>query len=259
MRYGTDSFRASVVRQSIDLDHYAKARAMPPEERESRRAALGLSGCVFIFVGRLWEGKGLDELWAAYRDLDLELGEKVSLLVVGDGVDEVRYRPLFGSLPRAVLPGFVQPADLPEWYALADCLVFPTHGDPNGLVVEEAFAAGLPVIVSDAAGDIHRRVPEGVAGFVVSVGSDQALRQAMAKIATGASARQAMARHVVQAVQDKSVEGYATDFTAFIDDVMQRPPRRGLAASLSIAMGYLVLTIAKLQRWRPASYVSPGD
>ena len=111
-----------------------------------------------------------------------ELGEKV-YFVIGDGVDESHYRELFTSLPRVVMPGFVQPAELPGWYALADCLVFPTHGDPNGLVVEEALAAGLPVIVTDAAGDIGSRVPEGVAGYVIPVGSADALRERMARIA----------------------------------------------------------------------------
>ena len=109
---------------------------------------------MFVFVGRLWRGKGLDELLTAYRNLEAEVGDKISLLIIGDGVDERHYRRLFEPLPRVVMPGFVQPAELPGWYALADCLVFPTHGDPNGLVVEEALAAGLPVIVSDAAGDI---------------------------------------------------------------------------------------------------------
>jgi glycosyltransferase involved in cell wall biosynthesis len=258
MRYGAEPFRASVVRQSIDLGRYGAARAMTPEEREARRSALGLSGCVFLFVGRLWQGKGLDELFTAYRKLELQMGDKVSLLVVGDGVDQTRYRPLFESLPRVVLPGFVQPVELPQWYALADCLVFPTHGDPNGLVVEEAFAAGLPVIVSDAAGDIHQRVPEGVAGYVFAVGSADELYRSMAKMAMDPVHRQSMADRAVELVKSKSVEGYAADFDEFVAEVVSRPPRRGFAARLSRVIGWAVLSLARLQQWRPAPYVVRG-
>jgi glycosyltransferase involved in cell wall biosynthesis len=49
-------------------------------------------------------------------------------------------------------------------------------------VVEEALAAGLPVIVSDAAGDIRARVPESV-GRVFPVGDADALAAAMEALA----------------------------------------------------------------------------
>ena len=255
IRYGAKPFRTSVVRQSIDVAHYEAARAMSPQEREIRRRALGLTGCVFLFVGRLWRGKGLDELFAAYRDLIPRFGQEVSLLIIGNGVDEARYRELFGRLPRVVFAGFVQPADLPQWYALADCLVFPTHGDPNGLVVEEAMAAGLPVIVSDAAGDIRHRVPDGVAGYIFSVGSAVELHESMAKLAIDPVSRKAMADRAVERVRSKSAEGYAADFEAFATQSMRCPSRRNVASFLSSVVGWLVLSLAKLQGWQPAPYV----
>jgi len=258
-RYGAESNRISFVRQSIDLARYGAALTIDPKDRAARRSRLGLSGCVFLFVGRLWEGKGLDELFAAYRRLESEIGDMASLLIIGDGIDEARYRNLFGNLPRVVLPGFVQPAELPEWYALADCLVFPTHGDPNGLVVEEALAAGLPVVVSNAAGDIDQRVPEGIVGYVFPVGSVEGLYESMTKIAMDPAGRQAMARRAVQHVSDKSVEQYAADFEAFIAEIVGNPTKRGVAASLSRVTGRFVLGLARLQRWRSATYVVEGS
>jgi len=250
LRYGTEPQRVSAVRQSIDLALYGAARQVSVSEREARRQELGLSGCVFLYVGRLWQGKGLDELLTAYRNLEVELGDKVSLLVVGDGVDEAHYRHLFTSLPRVVMPGFIQPAELPHWYALADCLVFPTHGDPNGLVVEEALAAGLPVIVSDAAGDIRSRVPEGIAGYVFPVGSANDLQDRMGRVA-----RTPGLRPPPELTATKSVQGYATDFEAFVADVMSHDRRSGLAAGVCALLGHLALLVARLQRWRPAPYV----
>ncbi len=258
VRYGTEPDRASVVRQSIDLARYGAAREVPASEREERRRSLGLTGCVFVYVGRLWQGKGLDEIFTAYSNLDAQLGEKVSLLIVGDGVDESHYRRLFASLPRVVMPGFIQPAELPLWYALADCLVFPTHGDPNGLVVEEALAAGLPVIVSDAAGDIRRRVPEGVVGHVFPVGSVSDLQEQMGGVALDPAVRSAMAHRAPEVVASKSDAGYAADFEAFVTDVLGRPQRSGLAAGVCRVLGHLAMLVARLQRWRPAPYVRAG-
>ena len=203
MRYGAESFGASVVRRSIHLARYGTARAMTPEERATRRSAVGPSGCVFLFAGRSWRGKNLDELFTAYRNLESQLEDKVSLLIVGDGVDEARCRRLFDSLPRVVLPGFVQPVELPQWSALADCLVFPTHGNPKGPVVEDAFAAGLPVTVSDAAGDVCQRVPEGDAGYVFPVGSADGLHRSMAKWAMDPVNRRTIANRAVELVRSK--------------------------------------------------------
>ncbi len=250
VRYGTDPHRASVVRQSIDLDLYSSAREISSSERVARRQSLGLSGCVFVFVGRLWKGKGLDELLTAYRNLEAEVGDKISLLIIGDGVDERHYRRLFEPLPRVVMPGFVQPAELPGWYALADCLVFPTHGDPNGLVVEEALAAGLPVIVSDAAGDVASRVPEGIAGYVFPAGSASDLQERMDRVALAPALRPSP-----ELTATMSVTGYATDFEAFVAEVMDRDRTSGLSAGVCPLLGHLALLVARARRWRPAPYI----
>jgi len=258
-RYGTEPWRAFTVRQSIDLNHYATALELSADERRARRDALGLRGCVFVYVGRLWRGKGLDELVTAYQGLAAEVGSAVSLLVIGDGVDEQRYRRAFESMPRAVMTGFIQQAELPQWYALADCLVFPTHGDPNGLVVEEAMAAGLPVIVSDACGDVRERVPEGVVGHVVPMGVVDVLRARMKQVALDESHRSAMAARSQSFVMDKSVEGYATDFEAWVHELLGQPAATGVAVATCMVIGNLAMMIAGLERWRCAPYVCESE
>jgi glycosyltransferase involved in cell wall biosynthesis len=222
-RYGLPRDRATVVTQSIDVAHYGRARDMPPAERQRRREALKLTGCAFLYVGRIWAGKGLDELFAAYRQVRA-LRDDVSLLVVGDGADFERYATRERATPGVTFAGFIQPADLPEWYAACDVLVFPTHGDPNGLVVEEALAAGVPVIASDAAGDISSRVPEAV-GRVVPVGDAGRLALAMRELAEP-SVRGPMARRAPGWVAWKDDNRYAGDLARFARDLTARPRRR---------------------------------
>jgi glycosyltransferase involved in cell wall biosynthesis len=223
-RYGLPEERTTPVTQSIDVEHYGRARDMPTAERQARREELSLTGCVFLYVGRIWSGKGLDELFAAYRQLRASRDD-VSLLVAGDGVDHERYVASESSVPGVRFTGFIQPAVLPDWYAIADVLVFPTHGDPNGLVVEEAMAAGLPVIVSDAAGDIKARVPSSV-GRVFPVGDVGALVRAMRAL-TDPGIREPMACQAHGWVAKKHDERYAEDLVRFAQNLTARSRRLG--------------------------------
>ena len=236
-RYGLPAQRAAVVTQSVDVAHYARGRAMPAGRRQRLRAARGLSGCVFLYVGRVWAGKGLDELFDAYRQVRA-VRDDVSLLVVGDGVDYERYAARETATPGVTFAGFIQPNDIPEWYAVCDVLVFPTHGDPNGLVVEEALAAGCPVIVSDAAGDIRDRVPEGV-GRVFPVGDASALASAMTELAEP-SVRDLMARRAPDWVAWKNDERYAEDFARFARGLTDKPRRRTRQRAACTAVGRLL-------------------
>ena len=237
IRYGLPAERAAVVTQSIDVAHYGRARDLPEDERQRRRDALGVSGCVFLYVGRVWSGKGLDELFAAYRQVRATRDD-ISLLIVGDGVDRERYVGRESAVPGVVFADFVQPAELPEWYALGDVLVFPTHGDPNGLVVEEALAAGLPVIVSDAAGDIRARVPETV-GRVFPVGDSDALAGAMQALAEP-SVREPMADRAPSWVAWKDDDRYAEDLVRFARELVARPRRRTRYRAACAMIGHLL-------------------
>ena len=62
--------------------------------------------------------------------------------------------------------GWVHREQISELYALAEALVFPTHSDPWGLVVNEAMACGLTIIASDVAGCVPDLVRGSENGFI---------------------------------------------------------------------------------------------
>ena len=62
--------------------------------------------------------------------------------------------------------GFVQPTDMPYFYKRARLFLFPTLHDPWGLVVNEALAAGVPVLVSCVAGSANELVIDNYNGFI---------------------------------------------------------------------------------------------
>ena len=101
-RYGLPIERTWTVTQSIDVAHYAQARRMDSALRAQRRTDLGVTGCVFIYVGRIWSGKGLDTLVSAYRKVRAS-NPDVSLLLVGDGPDQQRLQAETSDLSRRSL------------------------------------------------------------------------------------------------------------------------------------------------------------
>lgn len=220
--YGVPDERIHFVTQSIDVARFAAG--LPPGERERRRQELGLEGPVFLYVGRLWRGKGVDCLLTAYREVSKAVGG--SLLLVGDGVDEERYRRLARDLPGVRFAGFAQPSEIAGWYALGDVFAFPTLGDPHGLVVEEAMAAGLPVVASRAAGDIERRLDHGGAGFVVEPGDAAALADKLLALGHDSELRRRLGEHGRRLATERGHERWVTDFERFVERTLALP-RRG--------------------------------
>jgi glycosyltransferase involved in cell wall biosynthesis len=256
-KYGLPCTRISAVMQSIDVAHYSRAREVDPAVRAQRRAQLGLEGCVFVYSGRLWAGKGLDYLFDAYR-MVRSAEPQVSLLLLGDGVDEGRYRAIARELPGVTFAGFVQPRDVPAYYALADAMVFPTLGDPHGLVIPEAMAAGLPVICTDAAGDIRRRLPDGKAGYVVPARDAAALADRMLRLATDPALRSRLAAETCRLVADQVHDRWAADFESFVDRLLALPPRRTPVALVARGIGRGILAAGLRTAGPAACYASDG-
>jgi glycosyltransferase involved in cell wall biosynthesis len=67
-----------------------------------------------------------------------------------------------------LMPGFKQYDRLPTYYSLADAFLHVSRSEPWGLVVNEAMASGLPVIVSKACGCSSNLVEDGGNGYLVT-------------------------------------------------------------------------------------------
>jgi glycosyltransferase involved in cell wall biosynthesis len=193
--------------------------------RSALRTIRGLRGCVFLYVGRLWSGKGIDSLLEAFRQARAR-GVDASLVLVGDGVDEHVYRRAAASIPDVHFSGFVEGDKLSEWYEVADVFVFPTLGDPHGLVVQEAMACGLPVISSTNAGDIGERVEHGVNGLLYPVADAQALAGHMARLAKEESLRTNMGEASRTRALEFTTVAWAEAFERMIGGVLDRRARR---------------------------------
>lgn len=161
----------------------------------TERHALGLPAQYFLFVGRILAEKGVFDLLDAYDQLSPELKQQWGLVYVGTGkaATELKARAAGLKSGTVQLKGFAQREDLACYYGLADVFIFPTHSDPWGLVVNEAMASGLPVIVSQVAGCAADLVDDGWNGYVVRSGDTRQLARAMQTLAQDSELRRKMA------------------------------------------------------------------
>jgi UDP-glucose:(heptosyl)LPS alpha-1,3-glucosyltransferase len=119
------------------------------EQRLAARAQLGLplQGRCVLFVGNDFRKKGLPALLQALADLPSD----VYVAVVGNAAQKALVQQELdrsGQAARVFFLGALPVVDVA--YAAADCLAHPTLEDTFAMVVLEAMAHGLPVVVSSA-------------------------------------------------------------------------------------------------------------
>jgi glycosyltransferase involved in cell wall biosynthesis len=105
--------------------------------------------------------------------------------------------------------GFQQRDELACIMGLATALVLPTHSDPWGLVVNEAMACGLPVIVSQVAGCAADLVRPGWNGFLVKPHDRRELSTALEKIAQNEKETLRMAQNSLLHIRNFSPQACA--------------------------------------------------
>ncbi len=130
-----------------------------------------------------------------------------SLALLGDGPLKSDLCSLIADLSlqdSVLLPGFIQYDELPAWYARASAFVHASSTEQWGLVVNEAVAAGLPVIVSNRCGCGPELVREGVNGFTFDPANQDALAACLMEMASlpeedrarfGAASREIASHH----------------------------------------------------------------
>lgn len=190
----------------VDNDAFATIAAKVNREAIRSRLGLGAASKVVLFVGKLLEIKRPQDLLFALAGLRAQ-GVDACAVFAGDGPMRERLRVVAQNLAvPAFFLGFLNQTELPESYVIADLLVLPSSSETWGLVVNEAFACGTPVVVSDAVGSANDLITEGQTGAVYPMGDVEAMifalkRGLMIPRNTPAIAARADAYSVRQAVQ----------------------------------------------------------
>ncbi|HSZ64344.1 MAG TPA: glycosyltransferase family 4 protein [Terriglobales bacterium] len=213
---GSPASSISTAPNAVDNDLFANYSAAVRLHAGEFREKLKLPSRFILFVGRLVPEKGVFDLLEAYAKLDSCARSEVGLVFAGDGVSRAELTEKAKRInPGTVcFPGFAQREDLAGFYALADVLVLPTHSDPWGLVVNEAMACGLPIVVTSVAGCSASLVENGWNGYVVPPRDSEQLSEAIDSVVRQSELRQQMCARSLERIRNYSPEACATGLAA---------------------------------------------
>lgn len=128
-----------------------------------------------VVVGRFVEEKGLHDAIAAWKTLNLSM----PLVLVGDADHPTEYSnyliKLINHTPNVIMTGFLTGDNLQAVFSQARLFLMPSYHEGLPLVLLEAMAYSLPVVVSDIPANIEVSLPES-AYFKVGDISDFALK-----------------------------------------------------------------------------------
>ena len=182
MRQASHAKRTIRIYNGVDPDIY-RPLAEPLTERGK--------GLVVGFAGRLFPGKGVDQLIQAVAQVTRQV--PVELLIAGEGPERDRLKALsneLGTQPEIKFLGLVE--DMPTFWQRCDIVAIPsdTFVESFSMVTLEAMACGKPIVAARN-GAIPELMLDGVTGTLVPNGDVGALAQALLTYAKQPELRQA--------------------------------------------------------------------
>ncbi len=183
----------------------------------------------FIYVGRISRRKGVDRLLTAVARA-VALGADIELICCGLGAEQElleQQATALGLADRIQFLGQVGPKRLRALYQGADCFVFPTRHDIWGLVLNEAMASGLPVLVSPQAGAAEDLVEEGENGYVIDFDDADAVAQRMYALQQDVHRTQQLGARARSTIETRvNMERFEAAWADAIRDLLSAPTVR---------------------------------
>jgi glycosyltransferase involved in cell wall biosynthesis len=245
---GLDGDRRFQPWDVVDNAHFHHGADVARRDEAATRARLKLPSSYFLCVARFVPKKNLARLIEAYRHYAEPVGNDAwSLVLSGAGPMEAELRhqvALAGLASRVHFVGFLQYPDLPACYGLAEALVLPSASDQWGLVVNEAMAAGLPVLVSDRCGCAPDLVRQDENGFTFDPGDTGNLAGLLTRMAgMKPDCRAAMGGRSREIVAAFSPEAFADGLEAAVERALDEK-RRAAPRLTRLLVGLLALRSA---------------
>ncbi|HET8621261.1 MAG TPA: MSMEG_0565 family glycosyltransferase [Acidimicrobiales bacterium] len=220
--------KADVVTNGVDVDRFAAAP--PPGVAAALRARAGAEGRFLILtVGGIEPRKGTDQLFRALSRLRRRWARPPVLAIIGGHSfqDHTPYREgVIASMADldlefgrdVVLVGTVPDDEIAAWYHAADAFAFPSVTEGFGLVVLEAMASGLPVVLTRLP-VFAEYVRFGEDALAVAPGDDEGLADALDAVARDGDLQATLRRRGRALAARFSWDATAQQHIAIYDDL----------------------------------------
>ena len=214
----------------VDNDYFAVNADAVRRLGEDERRRLELPQHYLLCCARLVEKKNLLRLIEAYRVfLDQTDTPNWHLVIVGPGPMETEIRSLIemrGLFDLVQLRGAQTYDSMPVYYALAEALILPSTTEQWGLVVNEAMASGLPVLVSQRCGCAVDLVRKGRNGYTFDPYNVEAMAHVIGKMVASDLDRAAMGRESRAIIAEWGLDRFVSGFEGAARAAVSKPKRR---------------------------------
>lgn len=222
---GVSSDRLFLIPNGFDISFFEEEAAKV--RSSNAKAGDGYPSRMLLCSGRLVSSKGVFVLLEAFRRVAAKQKD-VGLLFVGSGPERERMEAVCkeAGLTSVFFAGAQPYEKLPYYYGIADIVVLPTFSDTWGMVVTEAFACGVPAVVSHVAGVCDDLVEDGRTGFAVNPGDATELADRILQLLEDDDMRRMMSDNCKRAVSGYTVEACANGLLQAADGVHPSVPLR---------------------------------
>jgi glycosyltransferase involved in cell wall biosynthesis len=205
---GANAEDVRIFANTIDVNEWSERAARLREQGASSDEVVVLS------VARLVPEKGLETL---LRSVAATGDKRIKLVVAGGGPAARHLEELARVLDVSLTAsGDVSQDELAALYATADIFALLSLHETWGVVVNEAAASGLPLVLSERVGAAHDLVREGENGFVVPADDVEAVAAALERFATDQELRRSAGRRSRELVSDWGYEPSVENFVAAV-------------------------------------------
>jgi 1,2-diacylglycerol 3-alpha-glucosyltransferase len=212
-KLGVPSDRIFTGYDVVDNNYFLVGASDARKNAEQLRAQHTLPENYFLASNRFVTKKNIDGLIRAYGAYRARVGlHGWKLVLLGDGELRPQIEGIISKLDLGgdvLLAGFKQYPDLPVYYGLASAYVQASTTEQWGLVVNEAMAAGLPVLVSNRCGCAPDLVRKGENGFTFNPYDINQLTDQLVKISSKDVDRKAMGGESQKIISAWSPETFA--------------------------------------------------
>jgi D-inositol-3-phosphate glycosyltransferase len=231
--YKADMRKVCVIPPGVEVGHFYPI----PVDEARQYIGLAPEARMILFVGRIEPLKGLDTLLKAVACLRVkDLAEPVHLAVIGGdpeaapeemSAEMARIQKMCDDLTVGKMVAFLGKRSqdtLPYYYSAAEVVVMPSHYESFGMVALEAMACGTPVLASQVGG-LAFLVQDGVTGYHVPDGDDEALCERLSALLGNAALRRTLGRNAVEYAQKYAWDKIAVQVLGVYRDVISTKAR----------------------------------
>ena len=224
--YSIDPGQVAVIHPGVNLRDYAQKNK--GDVRRTVRSALGIGAeePVIIFASMNFEIKGLDDILLTLAQLKKQ-NDKFKLIVAGKG-NIKKYEKMAKEAQissNVIFTGVVGKDKLIDLYLAGDLYMMLSKFDTFGMVVLEAMAAGLPVMISSHVG-AKDLVQEGENGFIINNPSDYDHIVSKLKILFDENSRRSMSAAAYQTATQNTWDMVAAKYQNTYNDILAAKIKR---------------------------------